>query len=141
MNTKKPRFSKKDYIFLCAGLALGSVMLLVLLRGKPEHPSLKYWITLGSCILLMVVFILCFPGLSRLANLKTLPEKFSLWIVGGILGAFWLLTAAYTASAAIHRHIGSALLLVLVLVGITNILKDLAKHLRQRDARQNKGSL
>ena len=138
MDTKKRRLSKKDYLLIFAGLGLGTVMLIVLITTRPDHPTAQYRVKVGGLILLMAIFALFLPGLSRLASVRTLPETLSLFVVGVIVGAFWLLIAGALARAVVHKNIGAALLLGLGLVGVTNVLRDLLTHIRKGGAKQRK---
>ncbi len=115
-------------------LATSLLIVGVLLYLKPERPPAAYWALLGVTSLSSAIFTLLLPFMAKAANVSTLPENLSMYVIAGLVGAFWLLAASLLVGAVLRAKFGMALLLGVFLLGATNVLRDLIKELRKRRA-------
>jgi hypothetical protein len=117
----------KGNILIGACLFFSVFVLFFLLYTKPAEPNIKYWIFVGVDIVAVMVFLLCLPFMRSLAEMKALPSSMTKYVIFFILASIWIILAIYFIRVVWHMGFFAAFLLALVLVGITNVMRQLIK--------------
>jgi hypothetical protein len=125
----------KPYILPLLCLTLATMMLFVMVAGRPARLEAAYWVKLGVLIVGWLVFFLALPFCRRIRDIRLLPEQAVFPIVASLLLLFLVALVVTSFGALAKGNVTVIIVVALVAYVILRIVWEMTQSKRPRRKR------